>query len=350
MAGRKTGVLAIGQAVPALVRWGVSADADLVYRCLLTFGPQPSGEVALELGLGVRRVRAALDELLAARIVTVEREPSAYGVDASIWRALLADAVVMTLRRRAFRRAAVATGGDSAPFERGGIPARRLPDREARRRRIAELADLERIEHLSMQPEQAFGTEVLAAAAPLDVAALRRGVRMRTLSRPPADGDRSAQHAIEFGRLGGEYRETAARLPQKLMIFDRRVALLAVDPFDLDRGTWEIDDRATVDSLVRLFARHWSNGVDPSRNGVPAIVLTSREKAVVALLAQGHTDAASAQQLGMSTRSLTYTLRALMDRLGVDNRFQLGLALGALNVATPTGAPTDSDTIDGGDR
>lgn len=349
MAGRKTGVLAIGRAVPALVRWGVSADADLVYRCLLTFGSQTAGEVAAELGLGGRRVRTALDELLAVDIVKMEREPSGHSADASIWRALPADAVVMTLRRQALRRAAAATGGDSGPVERVALPARHLPDREFRRQRIAELAALERVEHLSMQPEQVFSTDELAVGAPLDVAALRRGVRMRTLSRPPADGDRSAQHAIEFGRLGGEYRE-AARLPQKLMIFDRRVALLAVDPLDLDRGTWEIVDRAAVDSLVRLFARHWSDAVDPSRNGVPAIVLTSREKAIVALLAQGHTDAASAQRLGMSTRSLTYTLRALMDRLGVDNRFQLGLALGALDVATLPGLSTGADTIDGGDQ
>lgn len=346
MAGRKTGVLAIGRAVPALVRWGVSADADLVYRCLLTFGSQAAGEVAAELGLGVRRVRTALGELLAVDVVKVERESSGY---ASTWRALPADAVVTTLRRQALRRAAAATGADADPFERVALPARHLPDREARRRRIAELAALERVEHLSMQPEQVFSTDELSVGAPLDVAALRRGVRMRTLSRPPADGDRSAQHAIEFGQLGGEYRE-AARLPQKLMVFDRRVALLAVDPLDLDRGTWEVVDRAAVDSLVRLFARHWSNAVDPRRDGVPAIVLTSREKAIVALLAQGHTDAASARQLGISARSLTYTLRALMDRLGVDNRFQLGLALGALNVATPPGLSTQADTTDGGDK
>ncbi|WP_422770288.1 LuxR C-terminal-related transcriptional regulator [Plantactinospora sp. WMMC1484] len=349
MAGRKTGVLAIGRAVPALVRWGVSADADLVYRCLLTFGPQAAGKVAAELGLGMRRARTALDELLAVDIITVEREPSGHGADASIWRARPAAAVVMTLRRHALRRAAAAAGSDPEPCERVALSARHLPDRESRRRRIAELAALERVEHLSMQPEQAFSTDELAVGAPLDVAALRRGVRMRTLSRPPADGDRSAQHAIDFGRLGGEYRE-AARLPQKLMIFDRRVALLAVDPLDLERGTWEIVDHAAVDALVRLFTRHWSDAVDPSRNGVPAIVLTSREKAIVALLAQGYTDAASAQEIGMSTRSLTYTLRALMDRLGVDNRFQLGLALGALNVATPPGPSTPAATIDGGNR
>ncbi|MFY1691446.1 LuxR C-terminal-related transcriptional regulator [Plantactinospora sp. WMMB782] len=339
-------MLAIGRAVPALVRWGVSADADLVYRCLLTFGPQAAGEVAAELGLGVRRIRTALDELLAVDIVKVEREPSGHGADASVWRARPAAAVVTTLRRQALRRAAAATGCAVEPTERVALSARHLPDRESRRRRIAELAALERIEHLSMQPEQVFSTDELAVGAPLDVAALRRGVRMRTLSRPPADGDRSAQHAIEFGRLGGEYRE-AAQLPQKLMIFDRRVALLAVDPLDLDRGTWEIIDHAAVESLVRLFTRHWSSAVDPSRNGVPAIVLTSREKAIVALLAKGYTDAASAQEIGMSTRSLTYTLRALMDRLGVDNRFQLGLALGALNVATPSDPSTPTHSIDG---
>jgi DNA-binding CsgD family transcriptional regulator len=66
-------------------------------------------------------------------------------------------------------------------------------------------------------------------------------------------------------------------------------------------------------------------------------MLTSREKALVTLLAQGHTDASAARELGVSPRSVTYTLRALMDRLGVDNRFQLGLALGAQSMASIPG-------------
>ena len=56
MAGRGTGVLAIGQAVPVLVRWGVSADTDLVYRCLVSIGPRSCGALAASLGLTVRRV------------------------------------------------------------------------------------------------------------------------------------------------------------------------------------------------------------------------------------------------------------------------------------------------------
>jgi DNA-binding NarL/FixJ family response regulator len=55
--------------------------------------------------------------------------------------------------------------------------------------------------------------------------------------------------------------------------------------------------------------------------------LNAREQAIVELLAEGHTDASVAQRLGISERTITYTLRALMDRVGVENRFQLGLVL-----------------------
>lgn len=65
------------------------------------------------------------------------------------------------------------------------------------------------------------------------------------------------------------------------------------------------------------------------------IALDPRERELVELLARGHTDASAARELRISARSVSYILRALMDRLGVDNRFQLGLALGALRAAQP---------------
>jgi DNA-binding NarL/FixJ family response regulator len=68
---------------------------------------------------------------------------------------------------------------------------------------------------------------------------------------------------------------------------------------------------------------------------VPLITLSTREHDLVGLLAIGHTDVTAARELRISARSVTNTLRALMDRLGVDNRFQLGLALGALDVTLP---------------
>jgi LuxR family transcriptional regulator of spore coat protein len=73
-------------------------------------------------------------------------------------------------------------------------------------------------------------------------------------------------------------------------------------------------------------------------HGLPKITLSDRERELIALLAQGHTDVSAAEQLDISARSVTNILRSLMDRLGVENRFQLGLALGNLRKATASAA------------
>jgi DNA-binding NarL/FixJ family response regulator len=59
------------------------------------------------------------------------------------------------------------------------------------------------------------------------------------------------------------------------------------------------------------------------------LTLDSRERTLILLLAAGHTDASAARRLRVSPRTVTNILRNLMDRLCVDNRFQLGVALGA---------------------
>ncbi len=73
---------------------------------------------------------------------------------------------------------------------------------------------------------------------------------------------------------------------------------------------------------------------------------SAREKALVELLAAGHTDASAARRLGVSPRTVSYTLQSLMDRLDVENRFQLGLALGTLGAQEVT----DPSLLDEDDR
>jgi LuxR family transcriptional regulator, transcriptional regulator of spore coat protein len=76
---------------------------------------------------------------------------------------------------------------------------------------------------------------------------------------------------------------------------------------------------------------------------VPKITLSGRERDLVSLLAQGHTDTSAAAILHISPRSVTNILRNLMDRLGVENRFQLGLALGFLRKANVPSATAGKD-------
>jgi DNA-binding CsgD family transcriptional regulator len=58
-------------------------------------------------------------------------------------------------------------------------------------------------------------------------------------------------------------------------------------------------------------------------------MLDERQRKLISLLLAGHTDSSAATRLEISPRTVTNILRSLMDRLGVENRFQLGVALGA---------------------
>jgi LuxR family transcriptional regulator of spore coat protein len=78
-------------------------------------------------------------------------------------------------------------------------------------------------------------------------------------------------------------------------------------------------------------------------HGLRKITLSDRERELISLLAQGHTDVSAAEHLGISARSVTNILRSLMNRLGVENRFQLGLALGIQRKANvPPAGPKES--------
>jgi DNA-binding CsgD family transcriptional regulator len=333
------------------VRWGLSPDADLVYRALVTIGPGTGRWLAKDLGMSARRVETAVDELVAVSAVRDDGSESRRGrpVSAVRWSAVSPMEAVATLRRRNKRVVNLAhrTGFHRALLNNAGMahqptwPARVLVDRKETRPRIAELVAAERYEHLALNPERSFSADATSTALPLDRQLLARGVRLRTCGVPPEDGDASCGAAEQLMAMGAEYREVA-QVPVKLMVFDRRVALLPVDPLDLSAGALEIDQPAIVAALVVLFKQLWSTARDPRKGGVLPIVLTPRERSIVGLLAEGHTDVVVAQRLGLSLRTIAYTLRGLMERLGVENRFQLGLALGAIGAAVPPEQPSDA--------
>lgn len=321
--------MSVDHAVPSLVRRGLSADADLVYRTLVTFGPQGVRALARSLGVSARRAGAAVDELAAVRAVVPDSAGGGRIPREPVWRASPAADVVAELRNRKPRAVDVAQFArrhrailDSIAYP-SGLRANLLVDRATTRKRIAELYAVGRSELLSMHPERQFAPDAAGTALPLDRQALARGVRIRTCGVGPPYGYDPCTDAEELAALGEEYSELD-EVPLKLVVFDRRVALLAVDPLNLEAGTLEIDHPAVLDSLVAYFEQLWSTG---SRQGVSPTELTPRERVITGLLAKGHTDSSAAAHLGLSRRTIAYTMRALMDRVGVENRFQLGLVL-----------------------
>ena len=103
MTGRRGGTAALpmGTAVPSLTRWGLTQDADLVYRTVATLGVRSAPAIVRQLGLSARRVHAAIAELHEADALTagVRRQSGR----TPQWTAVPADVVIERLRARRMR-------------------------------------------------------------------------------------------------------------------------------------------------------------------------------------------------------------------------------------------------------
>jgi DNA-binding CsgD family transcriptional regulator len=329
-------VLAPPVTVPALTRFGVSPDADLVFRTLVRDGPALPVELIRALGLPGRRIRCALDELTGLEIARCA--PRAGRTDhARLWLAVPVPEALERLRCLHIARAqlrhrmerhlrSLASLGVALPEAGDGM--RPLFGSLRVRARLAELVARQRFEFLAMQPEPVFDAQTVRASLATDRALGERGLTVRTLGVPAGEGDACDEYAEELAASGARYREVPA-LPTKLLVFDRVTALIPFDPECTRAGGLEITDGPAVAALVELFFQEWDKAGTRHRGAGSRMELTARERAIVTLLAQGHTDTSASAQLGLSVRTIAYTLRGLMDRYGVQNRFQLGLLLGA---------------------
>ncbi|MEV6526935.1 helix-turn-helix transcriptional regulator [Longispora sp. NPDC051575] len=297
------------------------------------------GVLSRSLGLPARKVRTALDELNSVGAARPEQAATPTG-PVRIWRGRQPDAVVTSLHERQVEAVRARhllrqrlCGLDLASITHhadldANDAVRPLSGVLRVRARIAELAPTVRTEQMTLNPEPVISAAAIKAGAHVGKAIAERGVKLLSIGVPAGVGDASRPHADVMTALGRKYRELP-QLPTRIIIMDRRTAILPFDPAHQNKGAFEVTAPAVVDQLVGLFLQYWSRAQAPERPLTADLPLTTRERAIVALLASGMTDAATAAELGLSVRTIAYTLSDLMSRYGVQNRFQLGLVLGA---------------------
>jgi DNA-binding CsgD family transcriptional regulator len=178
--------------------------------------------------------------------------------------------------------------------------------------RFAEIVSVERSERLVMVPASSQRPLLGTLPMPPDV-------RTRWLGSAPS------AHDARMIAAGAEHRILPA-LPAKMVIIDRAIVMTPIGPEDPDplKGVWQITAKPLVRALVEMFQRLWRQAAEPVR--WPA-GLSARERAVVTLLAEGCTDHTVAEQLGLSRRTITYTVADLMEKYGARSRFHLALLL-----------------------
>jgi DNA-binding CsgD family transcriptional regulator len=170
-----------------------------------------------------------------------------------------------------------------------------------------------------------------------DQAFLDRGGRIRTLYQHTY---RHAPHVLaRYERLRGDVKaRTLDEVTERLIIVDRTVAFI---PASADRSlALEVRHPALIAYFVNTFDRLWHLATpmhpqavhQPTLNGI-----TPRQRAIAALLVEGHTDSDIADRLGMNVRTARVHIAKLAATLGSESRAQLGYLIGQSGILDQEG-------------
>jgi DNA-binding CsgD family transcriptional regulator len=294
-------------------------------------------DICERLGLADSEVRAALDELVELALMRESRD------NPGKLRVVRPEVGLETLLRRneeqlAARQQELASARTQIAQmvaehldregRQGPEPTQRLSGLDAIQAQLEMLAQEMTAECLSIQPGGAQPQANIDHARPLDASALARGIIMRTLLQDSARHDPSTHaHARWLTDLGAQVR-TATVLPFRMLIFDRRVAVIPIDPSNTRLGALCTREPGIVGSMLAVFEQAWNSAVpfgaaqaaDVSETG-----LTRLDRELLKLLAGGMTDEAAGTRLGISARTVRRQMAAMMERLSASSRFEAGL-------------------------
>ncbi len=166
----------------------------------------------------------------------------------------------------------------------------------------------------------------LSTALAHELALLDRGVRYRLLyAREQLESRAMRQHMRTLRRHGAEVR-IADTLQHRLVVFDRVVSFLPVDPRKPQVGALVVREPAIIANLVMFFESLWATAVDLDQaidSGAPGA--SDFDRAVLMLMSSGVKDEAAARQLNVSDRTYRRHVADILTRLGASSRFQAGV-------------------------
>ncbi|MFE5241570.1 LuxR C-terminal-related transcriptional regulator [Streptomyces sp. NPDC056627] len=314
---------------------GIDERTESVYRLMLRQHDWGAARIASELQFSECEVRESLDRLAQLRLLrdSLQDPGNVRAVSPEVGlRLLLQDRESNLLRQQqqlAEGQAAVMrmmeeyAGG--AHRERHDVEY--LLGIDSIQGRMEELAHRCERECLSFMPGGAQSAASLEASKPLDQDLMGRGVKVLTLYMDSVRNDQATlNYAQWLTERGGEVR-TSPTLPIRMVMFDREVVLLPVDPENTKKGAALLRGPGVITALAALFEQIWESaglfGTDHDKERNEA-GLTPQEAELLRLLFQGNTDEIAARKLGIGLRTVRRTMSDLMSRLEARSRFEAG--------------------------
>ncbi|MEE1738941.1 helix-turn-helix transcriptional regulator [Streptomyces sp. BE147] len=198
------------------------------------------------------------------------------------------------------------------------------------RNRIDDLAFFARDEILSVEPYTKLSPENIARSRPLDLRCLRRGVRIRNVvARAALQDPPTAAYLRELAAHGASIRVTSDTA-ERLLVYDRRAALVPLDPRNTARGALLAHRSGLVSNIIALFEKIWDQAEDLARAGgqddaAADTGLSGIELRVLMSMCTAGKDESGARELGVSVRTYRRHVADLMQTLGAASRAQAAL-------------------------
>lgn len=314
-----------------LGRYGISAEAELLWRALLANPTAYPSHLANAAGVGGDDIELLLTSLARAHLLRRDSTmPTGFAPnDPSVALELLAVRAERQIAADTEQVAIVRSqilelnGLFAAGRARAGI----LPGFEivTSLREIREQIYLEgqrtRFELRSLLHNT--GAEAADDSRDVDRDAFRRGIKLRSIVRPIDLQKPRLYEAIAWLHDQGEDVRASDAVPTQMQIFDRTLAVIRVDPNDTSQGAMFIRVANLIDLLIDLYERLWQDAEPLFPAFTSEIALTARQLRILTLLAAGAKDEAIARSLSVGVRTIRRDLSELKELAAASSRTDL---------------------------
>lgn len=313
---------------PVLQLLGLSDTENALYRALLEEPGAPTSQIAARVGVSPRAASHGLEHLESLGLISRIPESNRIYVPAPPDVALEA---LVSRREEELKRVRLEASQLAEKF------AHRVRDRQ-------EIPPVEFVRGYDatyqrwMQVQRSAKTEVRLIDRPpyvvppehpnpeeLDL--LSTGIRYRVIyDHDSFDVAGKLDSALACVNAGEEARVTSGA-PLKLLVADDALALTHNPQPERVRDSFIVHRSALLNALIVLFDVLWEQAVpmeasaedDRGGEGIDEV-----DRRILAFLAAGAKDEAIARRLGIGLRTVRRRVRAMMERLDADTRFEAG--------------------------
>lgn len=307
-------------------------DPTRVYLALIRM-PNPTRELMLAQGIPASRLDPALDSLVQRGLIVVAHDGS-FDVPSPM-STMPRHALELERRANAARAAAdelsqiyyAARAKEPGP----GAGVRVLVDLEDVGAATSEAVSLARDSVRSIRAMTRRSRDLmrspLASHREPSVGAGGRPVAMQTVWDAAVLQLPGAIESLEARVQGGETQRFLPGIPLSVLVIDDTTCIIEWSSSDGGPHGLIGHIRGAVDAGTAMFDQFWSlatpMGAAGGLDGLGG--LDARDATVLRLMAAGVADASIARQTGFSQRTVERRVRALIERLGAQTRFQAGV-------------------------